>query len=49
MVIFHRKIINYKCFKNFGLCPSKPLMAEAIAEVEKSSASAEDLWPSVDL
>ena len=36
-------------FKNFGLWPSKPSVAKAIAEGEKALASAEDLRSSVDV
>ena len=39
---------NFFCFKNFGLRPYKPSVAVAIAEGEKSSATAVDLRPSVD-
>ena len=46
MVSFKEKSSSY--FKNFGLRPSKPSAAEAVAECEKPSATAVDLRPSVD-
>ena len=39
---------NYWILKNFGLRPYKPSVAVAVAEGEKSSATAVDLRPSVD-
>ena len=39
---------NFFVSKNFGLRPYKPSVAVAVAEGEKSSATAVDLRPSVD-
>ena len=35
-------------FKNFGLRPYKPLVAVAVAKGAKPSATAVEIWPSVD-
>ena len=46
-VFFFKK--NLPTFQNFSVRPYKPSVAVAIAEGAKLSATAVEIWPSVDL